>query len=159
MFNHFSPGRCLSATLVLVAILALLASCSFPGASVAPMTVSFGDGKCTYAGPKQVPLGQITVNLNDDGRGHTTYGVWIATLDPGKTLDDVKAEPTGDAPPWVHEVDAVGPAPAGVSITHITDLAAPLITEVKQGDAIYVLCFTRQPLTPAGNWGSITVGK
>ncbi len=119
-------------------------------AQLPPMTVTFAEDKCTFAGPTKVSVGKITLHLNVDGQSNPTqsYGLFIATFDKGKTLDDLHGLPAAPQPDWVHEVDKVEFS------TNRT-----MATSVTQGP-IYLICFN---LTGAwkviGAFGPIEVGK
>ncbi len=144
-----------------------LTSCSVPATFVPPtptmvaalptMTFTFHDDSCAYEGPTQIPLGKITVNLKDDGRSYSYYAVFITTLDAGKTIDDLNRAPADPGPSWVQKMSLLGPLEAGSSFTYITDLTQGLT--VVEGGPIYLMCFTREPLTKIGVVGPIEVRK
>ncbi len=51
------------------------------------MTITFARDKCTFVGPMRIPIGELTVNIKAEGDAY--YGLFIATFDKGKTLDDL----------------------------------------------------------------------
>ncbi len=50
------------------------------------ITLTFSKDKCTFAGPTRIPVGESPVNIKVEDEGD--YGLFIATFDNGKTLDD-----------------------------------------------------------------------
>ena len=110
------------------------------------MALTFAKDKCTFGGPMRVPAGEITVNIKAEG--DADYGLFIATFDKGKTLDDLNGLPVVPQPDWVHEVDKVEFS------TNRT-----MVTTVKQGP-IYLVCFNLTgDWTFIGRFGPIEVGK
>ena len=110
------------------------------------ITLTFAKDKCTFGGPMRVPVGEITVNIKAEGDAY--YGLFIATFDKGKTLNDLEGLPVVPQPDWVHEVDKV---------EFSTDRT--MVTTVRQGP-IYLICFNLAgDWTPIGRFGPIEVGK
>jgi ketosteroid isomerase-like protein len=110
------------------------------------ITLTFTKDKCTFGGPMRVPAGETTVNIKAEGDAY--YGLFIATFDKGKTLDDLDGLPVVPQPDWVHEVDKV---------EFSTDRT--MVTTVRQGP-IYLICFNLTGTwTPIGRFGPIEVGK
>jgi ketosteroid isomerase-like protein len=110
------------------------------------IALTFAKDKCTFGGPMRVPVGEITVNIKAEGDAY--YGLFIATFDKGKTVDDLNGLPVVPQPDWVHEVDKV---------EFSTDRT--MVTTVRQGP-IYLICFNLTGTwTQIGRFGPIEVGK
>jgi hypothetical protein len=110
------------------------------------IALTFAKDKCTFGGPMRVPAGEITVNIKAEGDAY--YGLFIATFDKGKTLDDLNGLPASPQPEWVHEVDKV---------EFSTDRT--MVTTVRQGP-IYLICFNLTGVwTLIGRFGPIEVGQ
>jgi hypothetical protein len=79
------------------------------------------------------------------------YGVVIVTLDPGKTMNDLKAMPPGASEPsWAQIVGESGQRVPGSRSTFIA-------TVVK--GPIYLVCFTGHPNMIIGVLGPIDVAN
>ena len=117
--------------------------------SVPDVTVTFRGDKCTYGGPDKVYAGRLTVGLSVIEKKFTSYGLFMAILDPDKTMQDLKNWPSLDQPPWMHTVDAKTVTPG-----YPTSLSV-LVTE----GPLYLICFGFDPETIIGQLGPIEVVK
>jgi hypothetical protein len=139
------------AVISLAVALLWLASCATPAATRPAMTVTFRSDSCAYTGPQKIRAGEVAITQQDDGRGqYEQYAVFIATLDPGKTVADLKQAMSDSAPAWVHQVTTL---PAQKPGDHATTLL-----DVKEGP-LYLICFVRPPLRGIGVIGPIGVEK
>jgi hypothetical protein len=92
---------------MLMAVL-LMAACTSKS-----MTVKFTENGCTYDGPSSISYGKFTVNWSVNDQKHNKTVLLIVTLADGKTIDDLKALHSAEAPQWVtvlwnDEKDAFG---------------------------------------------------
>jgi len=137
------------AALLLMAVL-LLAACTSPR-----MTVKFTENGCTYDGPASIPFGKFKVNWIVNDQKHNKTGLVIITLAEGKTIEDLKADRSAEAPQWVNilwidEENAFGSELEKVRrYSHEHDL----LTQVNyHGEPLYMICGNEQgmiaPLGP-----------
>ena len=112
------------------------------------MTVTFEGGKCAYAGPKVVQLGEINVTMDVKDRDRQVYAVYLLTLDQGKTISDLDAWPSTDKPAWAQ---IVGGSESGLAGQRNTFAAT-----VQKGP-IYLACFSKPPEAKIGALGPIEV--
>lgn len=116
-------------------------------AQPATMTVSFVGDSCTYDGPKKIPAGEFTVNLDGSRQSDISYGLFIATLEKGRTISDLKPGPGLPQPDWVQEVDKrefMG--------------QVKMHTQAKEGP-IYLACFNIDTMMIIGALGPIEIAK
>ena len=110
------------------------------------LALTFAKDKCTFSGPQRVPAGEITITIKAENGAY--YGLFIATFDKGKTLDDLNGLPVVPQPDWVHEVDK-----DEFSTDHL------MVTTLKQGP-IYLICFNLTgEWKPIGKFGPIEVDQ
>lgn len=123
-----NPNKRLVVLFSTMAVLVMLAACSTPQPTAttvptseptapptdtpapvteanAGITVTFEGDQCIYHGPERVPAGRIQVALDvTDQTAYQKYGVGAATLDEGKTLEELVAAPfTAGFPIWMHD--------------------------------------------------------
>jgi hypothetical protein len=96
--------------------------------SSAGITVTFEGDQCIYHGPERMPAGRIPIILDvTDQTAYEVYGVGAATLDEGKTLEDLAATPsTAGFPLWLHDHGYVGAAQGTAQETTIVLFEGPL---------------------------------
>ena len=134
-------------------VVAVVAACG--GAQTTPtpeptgITVTFEGDNCVYHGPAGVPAGRISVMLDvQDATAHETYAVGMATLDEGKTLEDLEAWPwTDDAPLWLRDHGVIEADQGASEEATITLFEGPL----------YLVCFTASPDRAANVLGPIAI--
>jgi hypothetical protein len=139
----------------LITLLLLALAFSFLTACTSrTMTVKFSEDGCTYAGPTSIPNGKFNVNWSVNDRKHNKTVLLIITLAEGKTIDDLKADHSGEAPPWVtvlwnDEEDAFGSVldkVRGYQFVH--DLKT---LDGYQGEPLYLVCGNEEvPTNPLG---------
>jgi hypothetical protein len=136
-------------------VAAVVTACGGAQATLTPepsgITVRFDGETCVYHGPARVPTGRIPVVLDvQDQTSHEEYSMGVATLDEGKTLEDLKAWPwTSGAPLWLHDHGGVGAEQGATGETTVTLFEGPL----------YIVCFTASPDRVAGVLGPIAIGE
>jgi hypothetical protein len=134
-------------------LIAVIAACGGAQATPTPepsgITVTFEGDNCAYDGPASVPAGRIPVVLDvHDATAHETYAVGMATLDEGKTLEDLEAWPwTDSAPLWLHDHGVIEADQGASKETTITLFEGPL----------YLVCFTASPDRAANVLGPVAV--
>lgn len=107
------------------------------------MTVKFTKSGCTYTGPTSIPYGKFNVNWSVNDQKHNKTVLLIITLAEGKTIDDLKALHSGEAPQWVtvlwkDEENAFGPDLNRVrTYHHVHDLKT---LDGYQGQPLYLVC-------------------
>jgi len=109
-----------------------------------PDAVVTSDGtSCIYEGPEVVPIGELTLMIENESDGAVVLAV--VTLDEGKTFEDIDDWPSVNKPPWAELIGfAEGPA-------HGHSVAAIDVTE----GPIYLVCLT--PESKLGVAGSVEV--
>lgn len=116
--------------------------------SIVPdLTVTFRGDKCSYEGPEKVYTGWLIVGLSVEEKKFTSYGLFMATLNPDKTMQDLKNWPSLEQPPWVHRVVAKTVTPGDPTSLSV------LVTE----GPLYLVCFGFNPDTIIGVLGPIEV--
>lgn len=134
-------------------MIAVVAACSGAQATPTPepagITVTFEGDTCVYHGPASVPAGRVPVVLDvQDATAHERYSLGVATLDEGKTLEDLEAWPWADgAPLWLHDHGGVEADQGASEETTITLFEGPL----------YIVCFTASPDRAANVLGPVAV--
>lgn len=117
-----------------------------PGAE---MSFTIADGTCSYNGPAVLQAGNIKVNWEVKDQDREAYALTLFTLETGKDMVDLMASTTNAGPPsWSDMVfhKELGP---GKSQTY-----DGLILE--EG-TVYVVCWSRPPDLPIGNFGPLEV--
>lgn len=99
-----------------------------PPAEPAGITVTFEGDQCVYHGLESLPAGRIPIVLDvRDQTAYEWYGVGAATVDEGKTLEDLVAAPfDSHAPDWVHDQAFVEAAQGDSQETTLTLFEGPL---------------------------------
>jgi hypothetical protein len=156
-------GQLKQPAVIAVALLLVVAGCSPSAAALPPkpipltpqvqppaMTVAFEGGKCTYAGPKVIQPGEISVTMEVQDRDKQVYAVYLLTLDQGKTISDLDAWPSTDKPAWAQIVAGSESGLAGQRNTFAATV---------QKGPIYLACFSKPPEAKIGALGPIEVGK
>lgn len=129
----------------LLSAILLLAACGSPS-----MTVTFTENGCSYNGPPTIPYGKFTVNWSVNDQKHNKTVLLIVTLAEGKTIDDLKALHSGEAPQWVNilwndEENAFGSELEKVrSYHHEHDLTT---LDNYQGQPLYLVCGNEEGTT------------
>ncbi len=114
------------------------------------ITVTFEGNQCIYTGPAAVPVGELSLTMIVKDQGHESFAVYVLTLDPDKTPDDLKAWPSTDKPGWAQIVTWLeGGASGNRSIFNANAEKGP----------IYLACFSKPPEAKVGVLGPIRVGK
>ena len=121
---------------------------STPAPVIADMTITFDGNECTYDGPQSVPAGKITVDMVFKNKEHDRFALVIATLDEGKTFEDLDQWPTTDPPPWLTIVDGWETPP---------DSTKQVTAQIANGP-LYFVCFYSPPDTKYGTLGPVAVG-
>lgn len=118
-----------------------------PAPGTATVTITFNGSKCVYKGSQSVPAGKLAVEWVVENEAYDKYGLVLATLDEGKTFDDLDQWPSSDPPPWLAIVNVWETAPG--SKKEVT-------AQVTNGP-YYFVCFYSPPDTKYGTLGPITV--
>jgi hypothetical protein len=161
--------------LLFVAILIVTAGCQsiptplpptstpMPTATVIPptptppstLTMTIKDSQCTLNGPTTVPHVVLTINLVMDEQKPTESGYALITLKEGKTIEDLKAWPSADQPPWVNLIHGVHEFTNGMH-TYTYNYA-----NIATDQILYLVCFRTNPDTgiiqAIGRFGPIEV--
>lgn len=69
------------------------------------LTITFRNGTCDYDGPSDIPAGMVKMKLiieEDNEEAMQGVAVVTATLEEGKTIEDLRAWPSTDQPPWTN---------------------------------------------------------
>jgi hypothetical protein len=146
--------------LIMLAALLLMAGSLLAACMTARMTVKFTENGCTYDGPASIPFGKFKVYWTVNDQKHNKTGLVIITLAEGKTIDDLKATHSAEAPQWVNilwidEENAFGSELEKVrSYSHEHDLQ---IQVNYHGEPLYMVCGNEQGMT--GSLGPIEVTK
>ncbi len=104
-------------------------------AQLPPVAIDYAPDMCTFSSPNKFYVGDIHVQLNVEGQDEANYGLFIATLDPGKTIDDLKGLPAVPQPDWVHEINMFEFSKTNTQVATIAK------------GPIYLLCFNL-----SGDW-------
>jgi 5'-nucleotidase (lipoprotein e(P4) family) len=120
-----------------------------PPTVIPDMTVTFSGNKCTLDGPAKVYPGKLTISLEIKEKGFPSYGLFLATFDQGKSMQDLVNWVSLDQPPWVHEVDA----------KIVTPGSAVMMSPVVSEGPLYLICFGFSPDTVIGRLGPVEVIK
>ncbi len=113
--------------------------------------MSAGD-KCTLEGPQSIQAGQAIVQWTVESKEHDHYGLAMARLDPGKTIEDVRALPPSylDTPSFAHWYGQFFESEPGASkevVFYVPKIAG----------LYYFACFYRDPETRFGDGGPVEV--
>ncbi len=122
-----------------------------PVASGLTIRMSAGD-KCTLEGPQSIPAGRAIVQWIVESKEHDRYGLAMAGLDPGKTIEDARAlPPTYLEPPsfahWYGDFFEAEPGGSQQVVFYVP----------KGAGRIYFPCFYRDPETRFGDVGTVEV--
>jgi hypothetical protein len=144
------PRFLLTLGIVLGLFILLAAACtSTSTAAPQKITVTFtADEKCTMEGPATIPSGKdITLEVIGYIKGIDSVGIGIATLDPGKTIQDLQdLPPDMSQPPWSQRVGFYEfPSDGNPHSIVLNQVNGP----------IYFLCFT--PAAKIGALGPLEV--
>ncbi len=113
--------------------------------------MSAGD-KCTLEGPQSIPAGRALVQWIVESKEHSLYGLALGGLDPGKTIEDVRALPPSylDPPDFAHWY--------GDFFESEPESSREVVFFVPKGAGrIYFACFYRDPETRFGDVGPVEV--
>lgn len=102
--------------LIAFLVLMLITSCAPPDLQPtkaqeelgSSFTLVFRDGTCDYEGPARVLAGEVKLKIViEEGNDEAMNGVAVvvATLQEGKTIEDLQAWPVTDKPPWATIVE------------------------------------------------------
>jgi hypothetical protein len=122
-----------------------------PGAIDSGVTIRMSAGdKCTLEGPKSIPAGYNIIHWVVESKEHNLFGLSYVTLDPGKTIEDLRALPPGHVDPpsfaqWDGNFRELEP---GTSTQFSIKAVA---------DPLYFACFSRDPVRHFGSVGPLEV--
>jgi hypothetical protein len=134
-----------------VALILLVSACSRGSNTAHSLTITFKDNQCSYNDAQAVAAGELSLTMDVKQEGSDS-GLVILTLDPGKSLADLKAWPSNYSdPPWSHRA---GEAPRYVHLGERYTFKATI-----QNGPIYLVCFSGPPAVPIGVLGPIEVRK
>ncbi len=125
----------------------------FPTPSPSGLTIRMSAGdKCTLEGPQSIPTGFDSVQWIVESKEHEQYGLAMASLNPGKTMDDVRAlPPTYLDPPmfaqWTGQIFQSEPGNNQQVVFSVPKVAGNY----------YFACFYRFPSTRFGDVGPVKV--
>jgi hypothetical protein len=113
-------------TLLLSAL--LITACRTAAPTSSQPSITFEDDKCTYSGPRPIPAGiSTTVNWVIKNKDRTKYGLYVFTLDAGKTEKDLMASANDPHPPsWSHIVGSSESAPNKILQASVNTTKGPL---------------------------------
>ncbi len=122
-----------------------------PVASGLTIRMSAGD-KCTLEGPQSIVAGRDIVQWIVESKEHDRYGLALGGLDPGKTIDDVRALPPSylDPPSFVTWYGDFFESEPG-------DSQQVVFFVPKGAGRIYFACFYRDPETRFADIGPVEV--
>jgi hypothetical protein len=116
--------------IVAIGLLAAVMATACGGAPATPTTEPAlpTSEQCIYHGPERVPAGRMQIVLDvRDQTAYEEYGVGAATVDEGKTIEDLVAAPFDyHAPVWVHDQAFVEAAPGTSQETPLVLFEGPL---------------------------------
>ena len=128
------------------------ASAASGGDVEAAITVGFDGDARSYEGPTTIPAGMVNVNARITRELREGYALGIATLDEGKTFEDLDAWPSTDQPPWL-DLHAFRDTPEGDP----DDLLPFSFYANEAKSPFLVVCFTREPEAKVGFFGPVEV--
>jgi len=123
-------------------------SSEIPGSE---LSFTFADGTCSYNGPAVLQAGDIKVNWEVKDQDREDYALTFFTLDEGKDMVDLMASTANSSPPaWSDMVfiETLGPGESQTDSSLI----------LKEGK-MYVVCWSKPPDLPIGNFGPIEVRR
>jgi hypothetical protein len=128
-----------------------------PTQAAAAMAITIEPDTCTYDGPTSIPYGPFEVTWAIRDTQQLEYGLFVFTLAPGKTLDDMKAAAAtsaeDEAPPdWVTMLTIYPYGSPGTTEIFRRDLRE--MAAYKDGP-IYIMC--AHPDKVLGIFGPIEV--
>ena len=117
--------------------------------------LTLGEGGCAYIGPSE--LGStFTLTWNVADMGSSGYIYSVATLDEGKTIDDLASMPAENPmPEWLNSI-RIDFSPSPGTFTKVIDLKA---NSVFEGGPIYFVCFLPDEELAVGAVGPIEVKR
>ena len=142
--------RALAFALVVIAVVAACGGAQpTPTPEPSGITVTFEGDNCVYHGPAGVRAGRIPVVLDvHDATAYERYAAGMATLDEGKTLEDLVAWAWKDNPPlWLHDHGWLEADRGSSEEVTITLFEGPL----------YMVCFFGPPDQAANVLGPIAI--
>lgn len=119
----------------------------FSGSPVSELTVTTAGGTCTTDAPLALKAGDVKVTWKVQDQDQTQYGLTLFTLHPDKDLLDLMVATVGEPPSWgdmLYETE-LGP---GESETFTIKL---------EEGPLYLICWSKPPALPIGNYGPIPV--
>jgi hypothetical protein len=122
-----------------------------PGAVDSGVTIRMSAGdKCTMEGPKSIPAGYNIIHWIAESKEHDLFRLTYVTLDPGKTVEDLRALPpeNTDPPSFAHWDGNFGELAPGGSTTFVVRAVT---------DPLYFVCFYREPPRHFGSVGPLEV--
>jgi hypothetical protein len=121
------------------------------------LTMTIKENDCTLDGPTTIPHVALTINLVMDEQKPTESGYALITLKEGKTIEDLKAWPSADQPPWVNLIHGVH------EYTNGTHTYTYNYANVATDQILYLVCFRTNPDTgiiqAIGRFGPIDITK
>jgi hypothetical protein len=105
------------------------------------LTLTIRENNCSLDGPSTVPHAELTINFSMDEQKPTESGYALFTLKEGKTIEDVKAWPSVNQPPWINLIQGVHEFTNGLH-TYTYDY-----THVATNQTLYLVCFRANPDT------------
>lgn len=113
------------------------------------LSFTFANGSCSYNGPAVLQAGDIKVNWEVKDQEREDYALSFFTLDEGKDMVDLMASTANPSPPaWSDMVfiETLGPGESQTDSSLI----------LKEGK-MYVVCWSKPPDLPIGNYGPLEV--
>jgi hypothetical protein len=124
------------------------------------LTLTINENECTLDAPETIPNGNFTVKFVINEQEPNETGYILATLEDGKTIEDLNAWSSADQPPWVIIIHRAH-EPAGG--THIYSYDPTQFTQNARydGGPYYLVCFRNDPdtgtMSKIGAFGPIEV--
>ena len=147
-------GKKMKKLITLAIVLTIALTVVTCGGGTGTPTVTFDGGKCRYDGPKKISADKFTVNFNVENRDREKYGLYIVTLDQGKTLADLDAWPSTDPPPWVYIVAGTDVGPGSRSEVTVDMTKSPQFKS-----PIFLVCLSAPPEAKITTMGPVEVGQ
>lgn len=130
--------------------------------STPTLTLTINENECTLDGPETIPSDNFIVKFIINEQEPNETGYILATLEDGKTIEDLNAWSSADQPPWVIVLHRAH-EPAGG--THIYSYDQMQFTQNGRydGGPYYLVCFRNDLVTgimsKIGAFGPIDIGK
>lgn len=114
--------------------------------STPKFTLTINEKDCSYQGPSQMSEGDFVIDLVVNEQKLTETGFSLFTLEPGKTIEDVRAQRSSDQPAWVITIANVHEMVGG---THTYSYNTTNFTQNTRytGGPYYLVCFRTDPET------------